>query len=113
MVAYVDPGEEEAEATTGSSQRHGSPSSAEGGRGQERGWGVEGEEGVPVRRGPGGIEMSTSIPIIERLRLYPIALMVCWSWATINRVREAIDPYGDSMFWLFVLQYSFQVGGWL
>lgn len=51
---------------------------------------------------------STSTAIVNRLRWYPIALVVCWSWATVNRVREAIDPYG-AIFWLYVLQYSFQV----
>ncbi|CAN0181399.1 unnamed protein product [Laminaria digitata] len=48
------------------------------------------------------------MPIINRLRLYPIALVVCWSWATANRVREAIEPYSDSLFWLYILQYTFQ-----
>ncbi|CAM9652236.1 unnamed protein product, partial [Hapterophycus canaliculatus] len=112
MVAYMEPregeGEAAAEATAGTSRGHGSPSAAASGEGRE-GWGAEEEDGEAVRRGPGGIEMSTSIPIIDRLRLYPIALMVCWSWATVNRVREAIEPYGESMFWLFVLQYTFQV----
>ncbi|CAN0268085.1 unnamed protein product [Discosporangium mesarthrocarpum] len=41
------------------------------------------------------------------MRLYPIALVVCWSWATVNRIHEALAPY-ESIFWLYVLQYTFQ-----
>lgn len=61
------------------------------------------------RLGPDGVEISTSMPIINRLRLYPIALVVCWGWATVNRVKEAVEPYSDTVFWLYILQYSFQV----
>lgn len=53
-------------------------------------------------------QASASTTIVSRLRLYPIALVICWSWATVNRVHEAIYPYSP-IFWLYVLQYSFQV----
>lgn len=102
MVAYAEPGEEGKEG--------GGAAAVEGAGGGGGGGGDgEGHEAGVGRTGPGGVEMSTSIPIIKRLRLYPAALVVCWSWATINRVREAVMPYGASMFWLFVLQYGFQV----
>lgn len=79
-----------------------------GGEGGERG---EASVVGAGEQGGGGtaVESSTSMPIINRLRLYPIALVVCWSWATVNRVKEAIDPYGETDFWLYILQYSFQV----
>ncbi|CBN79026.1 Related to G-protein coupled receptors [Ectocarpus siliculosus] len=103
MVAYVEPGHEtqaggggSSVASTGAGGTHPAAEAAApaGGGG--------------ARTGPGGVETSTSIPIIERLRLYPIVLVVCWSWATVNRTREAIEPYAESLFWLFILQYSFQ-----
>lgn len=71
------------------------------------------EASVVGGRGQGGgrgvVESSTSMPIINRLRLYPMALVVCWSWATVNRVMEAIEPYAETVFWLYILQYTFQV----
>lgn len=100
MVAYIEPA--------------GMGGEAEAGGGTE-GATVAGEmgrlgEGEARRSGQGGMEVSTSMPIINRLRLYPMALVVCWSWATANRVREAIEPYASAIFWLYVLQYTFQVG---
>lgn len=83
-----------------------SPSRAESGR--EEGAAREGGGGGGGQGGGGQSATSTSMAIVNRLRLYPIALVVCWSWATVNRVFEAIDPYG-AVFWLYVLQYSFQV----
>lgn len=44
--------------------------------------------------------------IIGQLRMYPLALAVCWSWASVNRIYEAIYP-DEPLFWLYVLQYSF------
>lgn len=99
MVAYAEPGEEEGKEAGGSIAAEGA--------GDEGG--ADRQGGGAVRRASGRVEMSTSIPIIKRLRLYPAALVVCWSWATINRVREVFMPYEASMFWLFVLQYGFQV----
>ena len=64
------------------------------------------------RIGPRGVEQSTSTPIIARLQLYTLALVVCWSWATVNRVREAIHPDAHAIFWLYILQYMFQVSDW-
>lgn len=100
MVAYAEPGEDEGKEGGGAAAVEGEGDGLPGERQ---------EAGRVGRTGPGGVEMSTSIPIIKRLRLYPAALVVCWSWATVNRVREAFMPYGASMFWLFVLQYGFQV----
>lgn len=99
MVAYAEPGDGGQEGGDATAvERAGGGGGSGGGHGRGVG-----------RTGPGGLEMSTSIPIIRRLRLYPAALVVCWFWATVNRVREAFMPYGASMFWLFVLQYGFQV----
>lgn len=108
MAVYAEPGE--GDGTEGSSAAE---------RGGDRNGGVRGGDGEQqetgagagpgARIGPGGLEMSTSIPIIERLRLYPIALVICWSWATVNRVHEALHPKGQTVFWLFMLQYTFQV----
>ncbi|CAM9453208.1 unnamed protein product [Ectocarpus sp. 6 AP-2014] len=103
MVAYVEPGHETQAGGGGSSADStgagGAPPAAEA---------ASAAGGGGARTGPGGVETSTSIPIIERLRLYPIVLVICWSWATVNRTREAIEPYAESLFWLFILQYSFQ-----
>ncbi|CAM9189802.1 unnamed protein product [Ectocarpus sp. 8 AP-2014] len=100
MVAYVEPGHE--------MQAGGSSADGTGAGGAPPAAEAAAAGGGGARTGPGGGETSTSIPIIERLRLYPIVLVVCWSWATVNRIREAIEPYAESLFWLFILQYSFQ-----
>lgn len=96
MVAYAEPG-------VGGDAEGCSATEREGG-----GSGTEAGRGAP-RRSASGLEISTSIPIIKRLRLYPLVLVICWSWATINRVHEAFDPAGTTVFWLFMLQYAFQV----
>lgn len=98
MAAYVEPedsqvGGREEEGPVVAGDGGGATAAAESGR----------------RIGPQGIELSTSTPIIARLQLYPLALVVCWSWATVNRVREAINPSSPDVFWLYILQYSFQV----
>ncbi len=41
--------------------------------------------------------------IINLLRLYPVALCVCYSWSTVNRIYELITN-SQSPFWLYVLQ---------
>lgn len=96
MVAYAEPG-------VGGDAEGSSATEREGG-----GSGMETARGAP-RRSASGLEMSTSIPIIKRLRLYPLVLVVCWSFATINRVHEAFNPSGTTTFALFMLQYAFQV----
>ncbi|CAM9503383.1 unnamed protein product [Sphacelaria rigidula] len=104
MVVYDEPLEEQ-------DTRSGPPDTEWGDDYGGGSWGTSGR-----RSGGGGggggrssrpSRSSTSMGIVNRLRLYPIALVVCWSWATVNRLREAIDPYG-AIFWLYVLQYSFQ-----
>lgn len=102
MVAYAEPSQEGGEGGEGDGGGGiGTAAVAEGGQGD-----MEPAAGTTAR---GGVESSTSMSIINRLRLYPIALVVCWSWATANRVREAIEPYSQSLFWLYILQYTFQV----
>ncbi len=46
---------------------------------------------------------SRTVGIINLLRMYPVALCVCYSWATINRIYELITNT-QSPFWLYVLQ---------
>lgn len=104
MVAYMEPGHEmQADGSSADS------TGADGATPAAEAAATGGGRGGGATTGPGGVETSTSIPIIERLRLYPIVLVVCWSWATVNRIKEAIEPYAQSVFWLFILQYSFQV----
>lgn len=98
MAAYVEP----EDSQVGGREEEGPVVAGDGG-----GETMEAESGRIT--GPQGIELSTSTPIIARLQLYPLALVVCWSWATVNRVREAIEPNGRDIFWLYILQYSFQV----
>jgi hypothetical protein len=50
---------------------------------------------------------SRSLAIINHLRMYPVALLVCWFWAFVNGVYEVIYPT-DPLFWLYLLQYIFQ-----
>lgn len=105
MVVYDEPLEEP-------DTRSASPDTEWGGPYGGGGWGTSGRRSGGAAGGGGRSSRSswssTSMGIVNRLRLYPIALVVCWSWATVNRLREAIDPYG-AIFWLYILQYSFQV----
>jgi len=45
--------------------------------------------------------------LIKRLKLYPLILVVCWFWATINRLQNAFNP-NNEVFWLYVLQVLFR-----
>ncbi len=53
-------------------------------------------------------DKSSDIPnkykkLIARLKLYPLVLVICWFWGTINRLQNAISP-SHPQFWLFLLQ---------
>lgn len=55
-----------------------------------------------------GTEMPTKYKaLIKRLKLYPLILVVCWTWATINRLQNAFSP-DNPVFWLYVLQSLFR-----
>ena len=41
--------------------------------------------------------------LINRLKLYPIILVGCWFFGTINRFQQAVAP-NSPQYWLFVLQ---------
>ncbi len=56
----------------------------------------------PMEPGP-PTGKSRTFEIINLLRLYPVALCVCYSWATVNRIYELITN-SQSPFWLYVLQ---------
>ena len=45
--------------------------------------------------------------LIQRLKWYPLILVVTWSWGTINRIHNSINPE-DEVFWLFCLQAIFR-----
>ncbi|CAM9452076.1 unnamed protein product [Choristocarpus tenellus] len=75
-------------------------------RGLEASMAVYREEDTTEAGSEGG-EGLASFSIINRMRMYPVVLIVCWSWATVNRVLEAVDPYG-AVYWLYILQYTFQ-----
>lgn len=41
--------------------------------------------------------------LIQRLKLYPLILVGCWLFATINRFQNAVAP-DSPQYWLFVMQ---------
>lgn len=43
---------------------------------------------------------------IRRLKMYPLVLVICYFWATINRVFQAVSG-GQTVFFLSVLQIAF------
>jgi len=49
----------------------------------------------------------TKIKIVRRLRWYPALLVVCWTFATINRVQNAVNTKGRPIFWLYILHATF------
>ncbi len=61
----------------------------------------------PVEPGP-PTRKSRTVGIINLLRMYPVALCVCYSWATVNRIFELITD-SQSPFWLYALQVCFQL----
>mmetsp|Transcript_14426 Transcript_14426/g.21411 ORF Transcript_14426/g.21411 Transcript_14426/m.21411 type:complete len:330 (+) Transcript_14426:42-1031(+) len=50
---------------------------------------------------------SRFLGVIVRLRLYPLVLCICWSWASVNKIYEIVSP-SSPQFWLYILQYTFQ-----
>ncbi len=61
----------------------------------------------PVEPGPPA-RKSRTVGVINILRMYPVALCVCYSWATVNRIFELITD-SQSPFWLYVLQVCLQL----
>ena len=45
--------------------------------------------------------------LIKRLSLYPLILVVCWLWATVNRFQNAVSP-GNEIFWMYLLMTLFR-----
>eukprot|EP00899_Mesostigma_viride_P014372 jgi/Mesvir1/22936/Mv19449-RA.1 len=46
------------------------------------------------------------IKVVKRLFFYPLILLVCWAWATANRIQNFVSPESPH-FWLYVLHISF------
>jgi len=44
---------------------------------------------------------------VRRLKYYPITLVVCYFWATVNRIHNMMVP-DSPIFWLYLLQLSFK-----
>lgn len=47
------------------------------------------------------------LKIVKRLRWYPALLVLCWTFATINRVQNAVHSRGRPIFALYILHAMF------
>ena len=45
--------------------------------------------------------------LIRRLQFYPLILVVCWFWGTVNRLQNAFSP-DNAVYWLYFLQGTFR-----
>ncbi|GMH63433.1 hypothetical protein TrST_g1633 [Triparma strigata] len=45
--------------------------------------------------------------LINKLKWYPIILVFCWFWGTVNRLQNAFNP-GNEVFWLYFMQAFFR-----
>ena len=73
-------------------------------RGGPQGYGAvaEVDEDPRPRSGP-----SRSTVIIKHLRIFPIAMIVCWFPSFVLAVYEVVAPY-EPLFWLYLVGYIFQ-----
>jgi hypothetical protein len=39
---------------------------------------------------------------MRRLRLYPIILVLCWTFGSINRIQNAVQP-GKPIYWIYIV----------
>lgn len=51
-------------------------------------------------------QQHAQLQFIERLQLYPLVLIVCWTWATVYRIHATLEP-SDHVYWLASLAYTF------
>ena len=45
--------------------------------------------------------------LIRRLQFYPLILVICWFWGTVNRLQNAFSP-DNAVYWLYFMQGTFR-----
>lgn len=62
---------------------------------------------APLLSVPNDENTKGMVRVIERLKYYPMILIVCWTFATINRIYDSVHPRSP-VFALVILQTMFQ-----
>lgn len=67
--------------------------------------GVGGDGGGASVAGPSADQQIRMTKFVKRLVWYPAVLIAAWTFATINRIQNAVDP-DNSIFILYLLHVS-------
>jgi hypothetical protein len=62
---------------------------------------------APLLQGQSDASTKGMLRVVDRLKYYPMILIVCWTFATINRIYDSIHPRSPSL-GLIVMQTIFQ-----
>lgn len=62
---------------------------------------------APLLQGPSDASTKGMLRVVDRLKYYPMILIVCWTFATINRIYDSIHPRNPSL-GLIMMQTIFQ-----